>query len=87
MAAAHKKEGGGGEKAFPPFLSLSRFIAAFFELLHRLAIAMRARQVGLAAWLERRLSHLGVAGSSPGHDDLWKPKIVYDQWYKIGKSV
>ena len=32
-----------------------------------------ARQVGVAAWLECWLSHLGVAGSSPGRDNLWKP--------------
>ena len=29
-----------------------------------------AKQVGVAAWLECWLSHLGVAGSSPGRDNL-----------------
>ena len=28
------------------------------------------KQVGVAAWLECWLSHLGVAGSSPGRDNL-----------------
>ena len=28
------------------------------------------KQVGGAAWLECWLSHLGVAGSSPGRDNL-----------------
>ena len=28
------------------------------------------QQVGVAAWLECWLSHLGVAGSSPGRDNL-----------------
>ena len=27
-------------------------------------------QVGVAVWLECWLSHLGVAGLSPGHDNL-----------------
>ena len=31
------------------------------------------KQVGVAAWLECWLSHLGVAGLSPGRDNLWKP--------------
>ena len=29
-----------------------------------------SKQVGVAAWLECWLSHLGVAGSSPGRDNL-----------------
>ena len=28
------------------------------------------KQVGLAEWSKCRLSHLGVAGSIPGHEDL-----------------
>ena len=44
----------------------------------------------MAAWLECWLSHLGVAGSSPGRDKIVKAiggisgpcKIVYDEWYK-----
>ena len=28
------------------------------------------KQAGVAAWLECWISHLGVAGSSPGHDNL-----------------
>ena len=35
------------------------------------------KQVGLAVWLESWLSHLGVAGLSPGHDNLWKPLGEY----------
>ena len=36
-----------------------------------LSIASRNwKQVGVAAWLECWLSHLGVAGSSPGRDNL-----------------
>ena len=30
----------------------------------------RAKEVGLAAWLQCWLSILGVAGSSPGHDNF-----------------
>ena len=30
----------------------------------------RLKQVGVAAWLECWLSHMGVAGSSPGRDNL-----------------
>ena len=52
--------------------------------------ACMLKQFRVAAWLECWLSHLGVVGSSPGHDNLWKPlggingpcKIVYDWWYK-----
>ena len=48
------------------------------------------KQVGLAAWLECWLSHPGVAGSSPGHDNLKKAirgmnspcKTVCDRRYK-----
>ena len=29
-----------------------------------------AKQVGVAVWLECWLSHLGVAGLTPGHDNL-----------------
>ena len=36
-------------------------------------LAVIHKQVGVAAWLECWLSHLGVAGLSPGRDNLWKP--------------
>ena len=36
----------------------------------QLAIASSLKQVGVAAWLECWLSHLWVAGSSPGRDNL-----------------
>ena len=32
--------------------------------------SLTSKQVGVAAWLECWLSHLGVAGSSPGRDNL-----------------
>ena len=32
-----------------------------------------SRPSGVAAWLEGWLSHLGVASSSPGHDNLREP--------------
>ena len=38
--------------------------------LSDLAREENLKQVGVAAWLECWLSHLGVAGSSPGHDNL-----------------
>ena len=34
------------------------------------------KQVGLAAWAKRRLSHLRVAGSSPSHGNLWKSQFL-----------
>ena len=34
---------------------------------HKLAITVK--QVGVAAWLQCWLSHLGLAGLSPGHDN------------------
>ena len=37
---------------------------------YNIAINTYTKQVGLAALLECWLSHLGVAGSSPGHDNM-----------------
>ena len=37
---------------------------------HRASLVSLPKQVGVAAWLECWLSHLGVAGSSPGCDNL-----------------
>ena len=39
-----------------------------FECVYLLLLA--SMQVGVAAWLECWLSHLGVAGLSPGRDNL-----------------
>ena len=41
------------------------------------AAASAVKQVGVAVCLECWLFHLGVAGSSPGHDNLGKPLGEY----------
>ena len=51
--------------------------------------------IGLTAWSECRLSHLGVAGLSPGHDNMRKPleeyaavvRLCMTDGTKIGKSL
>ena len=49
---------------------------------------LNIKQVGLAEWLKCPLSHLGVAGTIPGHNNLrgmcGPCKIVYDHWYEAG---
>ena len=56
--------------SFTIFLSVSNTLLWVFLNAKILQLPELVKQVGTAAWLECRLSHLGVAGSSPGHDNL-----------------
>ena len=57
----------GGTLPFT-FSSIARAYYTYEEDYSQLALSLK--QVGVAAWLECWLSHLGVAGLSPGHDNL-----------------
>ena len=56
---------------------------SIFRCINNYYLTLFHQESGVATRLECLLSHLGVAGSSPGHDSFWKPLgIVYDRWKK-----
>ena len=64
-------------------------------ILNFLGKKLKFKQVGVAGWLECCLSHLGDAGLSPSHDNLWMPlgeyaalvRLCMTDGTKTGKSL